>query len=126
MTLVGPPTLECPLQSIPGRASRACFLIKPDSAFLVSKAVLCSVRCGSTNSDSGGPHTFDLTHHDYMLSGDGPQEAAQKKEVWSEVYCPVRWDEEVGKFYEDLTTQLVDISSEKLHGDLFQLDAIRE
>jgi hypothetical protein len=61
-----------------------------------------------------------------MLSGDGPEEAVQKREVLKAVYCPVHWEEEVRKFYEDLTTQLVDIHSEILRDDCFQLDAVKE
>lgn len=61
-----------------------------------------------------------------MLSGDGPQEAAQKSEVLNAVFCPIHWEDEVRKFYEDLTTQLVETKSERLRGDLFQLDAVRE
>jgi hypothetical protein len=61
-----------------------------------------------------------------MLSGDGPQEATQKSEVLNAVFCPIHWEDEVRKFYEDLTTQLVETKSERLRGDLFQLDAVRE
>ena len=61
-----------------------------------------------------------------MLSGDGPEEAVQKSEVLNAVYCPVHWEAEVQKFYEDLTTQLVQTKSEILRGGLFQLDPVRE
>lgn len=61
-----------------------------------------------------------------MLSGDGPEEGVQKSEVLNAVYCPVSWEAEVQKFYEDLTTQLVESKSERLRGDWFQLDAVRE
>jgi hypothetical protein len=61
-----------------------------------------------------------------MLSGDGPQEAAQKSEILNATFCPVRWEEEVRKFYEDLTTQLVETKSKRLRDDWFQLDAVQE
>lgn len=61
-----------------------------------------------------------------MLSGDGPQEAVQKMEVLNAVYCPINWEAEVQKFYEDLTTQLVETKSQRLRGEWFQLDAVRE
>lgn len=77
-------------------------------------------------SAKGGPHTSYLTHRDYMLSGDGPQEAVQKSDVLNAVYCPIHWEDQVRKFYEDLTTQLVETKSERLRGDFFQLDAVRE
>lgn len=61
-----------------------------------------------------------------MLSGDGPQEAVQKSEVLNAMYCPVHWEDQVRKFYEDLTTQLVETKSERLRDNWFQLDAVRE
>jgi hypothetical protein len=61
-----------------------------------------------------------------MLSGDGPQEAVQKSDVLNAVYCPIHWEDQVRTFYEDVTTQLVEAKSERLRGNLFQLDAVRE
>jgi hypothetical protein len=61
-----------------------------------------------------------------MLSGDGPEEAVQKSEILNAMYCPVHWEEEVRKFYEDLTTQLVETKSKRLRDDRFQLDAVNE
>jgi hypothetical protein len=61
-----------------------------------------------------------------MLSGDGPQEAVQKSDVLNAFYCPIHWEDQVRTFYEDLTTQLVETKSERLRGNLFQLDAVRE
>lgn len=73
-----------------------------------------------------GPHTFYLTGHDYMLSGDKPANAEQKVEIHRALYCPVNWQREIRKFYEALTTQLVEIKSEKLRGRWYQLDACRD
>ena len=73
-----------------------------------------------------GPHTSYLTHHDYMLSGDGPEEAVQKAEVLNAVYCPRNWEKEIQTFYEDLTTQLVTMQSSLLYSSAYQLDAVRD
>lgn len=70
-----------------------------------------------------GPHTYYLTHHDYMLSGDTVADATQRKEVQNAMYCPVNGLAQVQKFYEDLTTQLVVARSERLRGEWYQLDA---
>jgi hypothetical protein len=61
-----------------------------------------------------------------MLSGDEPQNAAQRSDVLNAIYCPIHWEEQVRTFYEDVTTQLVEAKSERLRGNLFQLDAVRE
>ncbi|EXJ93786.1 hypothetical protein A1O1_02179 [Capronia coronata CBS 617.96] len=73
-----------------------------------------------------GQHTYYLTGHDYMLSGDSEANAAQRKEVQHAMYCPVNGLEQVQKFYEDLTTQLVVARSERLRGEWYQLDACRD
>lgn len=73
-----------------------------------------------------GPHTYYITGHDYMLSGDKPANAEQRAEINNALYCPVGWKNEIRKFYEALTTQLVEIKSDKLRGKLYQLDACRD
>ncbi|KAK5938503.1 hypothetical protein PMZ80_009474 [Knufia obscura] len=73
-----------------------------------------------------GPHTSYLTGHDYMLSGDKPANAQQRAEINNALFCPVGWKNEIRKFYEALTTQLVEIKSEKLRGKWYQLDACRD
>ncbi|EXJ55141.1 hypothetical protein A1O7_08066 [Cladophialophora yegresii CBS 114405] len=73
-----------------------------------------------------GPHTYYLTHHDYMLSGDSEANATQRKETQSAMNCPVNGLAQVQKFYEDLTTQLVVARSERLRGEWYQLDACRD
>ncbi|KIV87049.1 hypothetical protein PV11_02620 [Exophiala sideris] len=71
-------------------------------------------------------HTYYLTHHDYMLSGDKPANTAEREEVQKDIYCPVNGLKEVQTFYEDLTTQLVVARSERLRGEWYQLDACRD
>jgi len=73
-----------------------------------------------------GPHTFYLTHHDYMLSGDSQEDAEQRQFVDKAIYCPVNGLAQVQTFYEDLTTQLVSVRSERLRGEWYQLDACRD
>ena len=76
-----------------------------------------------------GPHTYYLTHHDYMLSGDEPANLIQHKEVYDATYCPVNGLAQIRVFYEDLTTQLIEIKSEKLglnDNTTYQLDFVRD
>jgi hypothetical protein len=73
-----------------------------------------------------GPHTYYLTHHDYMLSGDSVANAVRRREVKNALYCPVNGLKQVQTFYEDLTTQLVVARSERLRGEWYQLDACRD
>lgn len=73
-----------------------------------------------------GPHTSEISGHDYMLSGDKPANAEQKAEIRQALFCPVNWEGEIRKFYEALTTQLIEIKSEKLRGKRYQLDACRD
>ena len=73
-----------------------------------------------------GPHTFYLTKHDYMLSGDTPADAEQHEAVVNAVYCPAGGPDEIRKFYEALTTQLIEVGSETLREGWYQLDAVRD
>lgn len=72
------------------------------------------------------PHIQHLTAHDYMLGVDTNAGAVQKSEVTNAIYCPVDGLDEVRLFYEDLTTQLVESRSERLRGEWYQLDAVRD
>lgn len=73
-----------------------------------------------------GPHTHYISGHDYMLSGDKPANAEQKVEIGKALFCPANWDREVRKFYESVTTQLIELKSEKLRERWYQLDACRD
>ena len=73
-----------------------------------------------------GPHTTYLTGHNYMLSGDTSQDIKQHQEVNNAIYCPVNGLDEVRKFYEDLTTQLIEVGSQSLRENWYQLDAVRD
>ncbi|MCJ1472897.1 hypothetical protein MMC13_001546 [Lambiella insularis] len=72
-----------------------------------------------------GPHTFYLTGHDFMLSGDSPIEAQQKIFVKNAIYCPQNGLDDIRQFYEETTTRMIHENSRKL-GDFFQLDVVRD
>ncbi|KAI9829319.1 MAG: hypothetical protein M1819_006382 [Sarea resinae] len=72
-----------------------------------------------------GPHTHYLTGHDYMLSGDSPTNAEQKKFVSNAVYCPHDGLNEIRQYYEKLTTDLVLDKSHKLRHS-YQLDVVAD
>ncbi|GAB1202587.1 hypothetical protein APSETT445_001206 [Aspergillus pseudonomiae] len=72
-----------------------------------------------------GPHTFQLTQHDYMLSGDSSANAKQRVFVKDCLYKPTDGLEEVRKFYEDVTMDLLRQHSRKL-GSTYQLDIVRD
>ncbi|KAB8262111.1 heme peroxidase [Aspergillus pseudonomiae] len=72
-----------------------------------------------------GPHTFQLTQHDYMLSGDSSANAKQRVFVKDCLYKPTDGLEEVRKFYEGVTMDLLRQHSRKL-GSTYQLDIVRD
>ncbi|KAH0556381.1 hypothetical protein GP486_005695 [Trichoglossum hirsutum] len=72
-----------------------------------------------------GPHTYYLTGHDYMLSGDKPENAKQRAFVDHAVYGPSKGLDEIRQFYESLTRKLVLEQSHKLRRS-YQLDIVRD
>ncbi|KAH6610036.1 fatty acid oxygenase [Trichoderma cornu-damae] len=72
-----------------------------------------------------GPHTFQLTHHDYMLSGDSPANARQRDAVHECMYSPKNGLEQVRRFYEDITAKLIHQNSRKI-GDSYQIDVVKD
>ncbi|KAH6976751.1 heme peroxidase family protein [Ilyonectria destructans] len=72
-----------------------------------------------------GAHTFQLTHHDYMLSGDSPANARQRAVVQDCLYSPKNGLEEVRRFYEETTTKLIRQNSRKI-GDSYQVDVVKD
>ncbi|KAK2592292.1 hypothetical protein QQS21_010012 [Conoideocrella luteorostrata] len=72
-----------------------------------------------------GPHTAQLTGHDYMLSGDKPSNAAQRKFVQDKMYCPKDTLAEVRTFYEGLTADLIKRNGRKLGGS-YQIDIVQD
>lgn len=73
----------------------------------------------------GGEHTYQLTGHDYMLSGDKPSNAAERKQVQDALYRPTGTLEDVRRFYETVTTDLIRKNRRKL-GQTYQIDIVKE
>lgn len=72
-----------------------------------------------------GPHIEDLTHgYDYMLSDDSGPSAREKESLNDALYEPPKGLDEIRRFYEILTMQLVRQNSAKL-GKTYQVDAVR-
>ncbi|KAF7594156.1 hypothetical protein BBP40_010005 [Aspergillus hancockii] len=72
-----------------------------------------------------GPHTYQLTRHDYMLSGDSSANAEQRAFVKDCLYKPTNGLEEVRQFYENVTLELLRQYSRKL-GSSYQVDIVRD
>ncbi|KAH8800451.1 heme peroxidase family protein [Xylogone sp. PMI_703] len=72
-----------------------------------------------------GDHTFQLTHHDYMLSGDAPANSEQRDFVKQCLYSPEDSLEEVRQFYESITAKLFRQHSRKI-GESYQVDIVRD
>ncbi|KAF4332293.1 Psi-producing oxygenase A [Fusarium beomiforme] len=72
-----------------------------------------------------GNHTFQLTHHDYMLSGDTPANTEQRGFVKQCLYSPESGLEEVRRFYESITAELFRQHSRKV-GESYQVDIVRD
>ena len=72
-----------------------------------------------------GPHTYDLTGHDFMLSGDSPQEQEQKQFVDHALYCPQHAEREIQQLYEAITTAQLAEKSRKLRS-AWQVDAVAD
>ncbi|KAF7158141.1 hypothetical protein CNMCM5623_002807 [Aspergillus felis] len=72
-----------------------------------------------------GTHTFQITGHDYMLSGDSPANAEQRRFVDECLYEPKTVLEDVRKLYESITTDLLHEKSSKLR-DSYHVDIVRD
>ncbi|EAS28473.3 fatty acid oxygenase [Coccidioides immitis RS] len=72
-----------------------------------------------------GPHTFEMTKHDYMLSGDSKANAEQREFVSKCLFEPKKGLEEVRKFYEAVTLNFLRKHGRKA-GNTYQVDAVRE
>ncbi|KAH7009651.1 heme peroxidase family protein [Ilyonectria destructans] len=72
-----------------------------------------------------GNHTFQLTHHDYMLSGEAPANTEQRNFVQKCLYSPENGLEEVRQFYEAITAKLLRQHSRKI-GESYQVDIVRD
>ncbi|RKK92075.1 Psi-producing oxygenase A [Fusarium oxysporum] len=93
--------------------------------------VPCEISLRNSNlsaeahNSAGGNHTFQLTHHDYMLSGDTPANTEQRGFVKQCLYSPESGFEEVRHFYESITAELFRQHSRKV-GESYQVDIVRD
>jgi cytochrome P450 len=72
-----------------------------------------------------GAHTFQITGHDYMLSGDTATNAAQRRFVNECLYEPKTVLEDVRKLYQSITTDLLREESFQLR-DCYHVDIVRD
>ncbi|KAG9254518.1 heme peroxidase family protein [Emericellopsis atlantica] len=72
-----------------------------------------------------GPHSFQLTQHDYMLSGDSAKNAEQRTYVNKCLYSPEDGIAQVRRFYEATTARFIKQNSRKV-GKSYQLDIVRD
>ncbi|KAL4780368.1 heme peroxidase [Aspergillus varians] len=72
-----------------------------------------------------GEHTYQLTKHDYMLSGDTPANAEQRTFVAERLYRPTDALYQVRQFYDSITADLIRRNSKKLGGS-YQIDIVRD
>ncbi|CAH0021704.1 unnamed protein product [Clonostachys rhizophaga] len=72
-----------------------------------------------------GNHTFQLTHHGYMLSGDTPADTEQRNFVKGCLYSPEKGLEEVRQFYESITAKLIRRNSRNI-GESYQVDIVKD
>lgn len=61
-----------------------------------------------------------------MLSGDKPANAKQRKEMNAALYKPQDTLNEVRKFYETVTTDLIRKNKRKLGTQTYQIDIVQE
>ncbi|PLN76109.1 heme peroxidase [Aspergillus taichungensis] len=72
-----------------------------------------------------GPHTLQLTGHDYMLSGDSPANSEQRVFVNQCLYQPKDGLDEVQQYYERTTLELLQRYSRKA-GSSYHVDVVRD
>jgi len=72
-----------------------------------------------------GLHVGELIKHDWMLSGDKPWNAKQKKICIHALYDPVKGLSQIRDFYDTVTTDLIKKKSIKLR-DRYQIDLVRD
>jgi hypothetical protein len=72
-----------------------------------------------------GPRVYELTHHDWMLSGDRPWNAKQKSVCMHALYDPPKGLEQIKAFYEKVTTGLIESMSQQF-SDRRQIDVVRD
>jgi hypothetical protein len=72
-----------------------------------------------------GPHIYELTKQDYLLSDDKLANTQLRKQMITNLYEPKHGLDEIRKFYESTTLKLIHQKSYRL-GNYFQVDAVHE
>lgn len=72
-----------------------------------------------------GPHTFQLTGHDYMLSGDSQANGRQRETVKKCLYAPKDGLTQVREFYETTTAKYIRQYSHKI-GKSYSVDIVKD
>lgn len=72
-----------------------------------------------------GVHVGELIKHDWMLSGDKPWNAQQKKICLHALYDPVQGLSQIRDYYDTVTNGLIQTKSIKLR-DKYQIDLVRD
>ncbi|KAL4820257.1 heme peroxidase [Aspergillus spinulosporus] len=73
-----------------------------------------------------GKNTFRLTKHDYMLSGDSAANAEQRTFMAERLYRVPDALEQIQKFYESITADLIRRNSKRLGDSSYQIDIVRD
>ncbi|KAL4739296.1 heme peroxidase [Aspergillus similis] len=74
----------------------------------------------------GGKNTFRITKHDYMLSGDSAANAEQRTFMAERLYRVPDALEQVQRFYESITADLIRRNSKQLGNSSCQIDIVRD
>jgi len=99
----------------------------PDRIFLNSygalKTVLNTPQVFKTTWGENFNHM--MQGHTWMLSGDTPVQADQRKYMHKAIFQPQDWSQQVFDFYEWITTKLLKDKSYEL-GGMYMVDAVRD
>jgi len=99
--------------------------IPPPTQCLTYKAVKEIVADNKRFYVPWGPHIYEISGHDYMLSGDQPSNYQEKVEFEKCLYGPENGVEEIGKFCEVTAWKMLKEKSYSA-GKGFRVDAVRE
>jgi len=72
-----------------------------------------------------GPHICEMTKQDYMISDDKPANKQQREEMLADLYGPKHGLDQIAKFYEATTLNMIQQKSYQL-GGCYEVDAVRE
>ena len=96
-----------------------------DSKSLVSHENSLEELYDTDEMCKGGHNTYDITQHDYMLSGDEQWNYDQHAYVGNALYSPPHWKNEIKAMYETITMALIKENSHPLRAGN-QLDVVKE